>query len=447
MSSPVSLRARIEAAVRPAGWALLGGLLLMTVLRAAIHDRVGWEGFLPGESTLLMQAESLAYDLDLRYERDDFERFTARWGGDPTDLELVSARGGTPITYDRAFPYALWLAPFVRLWPTSGWAIANALLLALGAVVAARSLERGVGPAAALGVAALIFGSVGFAYVFLLGGDLLRWIAAVLAFACISAGGWLGAGVLLSLACGLEPLDSVLVLAAVVLAAGDGLGSRAGRLVLGLVAGLALQLGVLAWAAGGSVLAPGSHCRFTPSTGFPLVDFPAEEWIATAARLDVLVAQAAPEAAGASHGSFGRRLLALLLGQNVGLVPYFPALLLLLPAAGRNRSSAALALAVLVWVAAVTLLRPFDFWGGDGAALGNRLFLPLYGALWWLPVRRPRLSWGLAAGLVACLTLLPLWQAPAAAPIEPETGYRHVSSLARRLLPWEDGQRFLPIAE
>ena len=84
-----------------------------------------------------MQAESLANDLDLAYTRQDFHRAVLARHGEPPDLELASGSGGRRITYDRPFAYALWMAPFLRVWPEKGFAVANFLLF-----VFCRTLRR-----------------------------------------------------------------------------------------------------------------------------------------------------------------------------------------------------------------------------------------------------------------------------------------------------------------
>ncbi len=74
--------------------------------------------------------------------------------------------------YGKPSSYSLFIAPFIRLSPTRGAAVANALLLALAACVAARALHHRIGPTAPLWVAVWVFASVVFAYVFWVHSDL-----------------------------------------------------------------------------------------------------------------------------------------------------------------------------------------------------------------------------------------------------------------------------------
>jgi hypothetical protein len=106
---------RAAPALRRASWAVLGGLLFALLAGAATFDRGAWPGLVGDEATYLMQAESLAFDLDLTYERRDYDRFVARHGRLPDGLILQKARDVAAPTFGKPALYALWLAPFVRL--------------------------------------------------------------------------------------------------------------------------------------------------------------------------------------------------------------------------------------------------------------------------------------------------------------------------------------------
>ncbi len=276
-------------ATRYAGWALLASLLAVTLLGAAVYDRTDWSSRLGGEATYLMQARSLAEDLDLEYTRADFDRMLLDDLGNPADLALVSGNGGLRITFDRPFPYALYLAPWLKLWPQRGFAVANALLLALVSIFAARVLERRIGPWAAAWVTVLVFGSVLFAYVFLATGDLFLFAVTLLAFGLLARAEppaeetaarpwpWLAAGALLAIPAATDALYAVLGLAALFMVPERRRDRGAARfaLILGFLGSITLQA-VAGWWAGGGLLGLGaSSFRFTPQAGFPLVDFTA----------------------------------------------------------------------------------------------------------------------------------------------------------------------------
>ncbi len=442
-----------------AGWTLLGSLLAATLAGAAFYDRTGWPGHLAGEATYLMQARSLADDFDLTYTRADFDRMLLADRGNPTDLALTSGSRGRRIAFDRPFPYAVYLAPFLKLWPRHGFAVANALLLTLVCVFAARTLERRLGPWGAPAVALLAFGSVVFAYVFLATGDLFLFAVTLAAFCLLVQGkpeepgagtgiAWrsAAAGALLAIPAATEPPYAVLGLAAFF--ALRGADRRVGRpaLAAGFLAGVAV-LAVAGWWAGGGLFGLGaSSFRFTPQTGYPLVDFTAAEWPQTVRRLGALYFDGAPRFSwGLDPLLWLWNGLYLVAGRSIGLVPYF-APLLLIAAGASSATRRPLLLGAAAWALGIVVLQPFNVYGGEGA-VANRLFLPVYGALWVLAEAGHRRRAALAtasAAVLAALFLWPLWTSPWSYPIDGERGYRHVTSLARRVLPFESSQRPMP---
>jgi len=92
-------------------WAVLGLLLAATLAGALTFDRRSWPGQVGDEATYLMQAQSLAWDFDLRYSRRDYDRFVAQWGTKPDGLILQSGDGGRTLVYAKPASYALWISP------------------------------------------------------------------------------------------------------------------------------------------------------------------------------------------------------------------------------------------------------------------------------------------------------------------------------------------------
>jgi hypothetical protein len=488
----VSAAARRLASVRGLSWLVLAGLLAATLAGAATFDPGTWPSLVGDEATYAMQAESLAFDGDLGYERGDYDRFVAHRGRAPDGLILQKAPGGERLAFGKPPLYALWLAPFVRLAPVRGPAVANALLLALAAVAAARCLERWVGAAAALWVAVATFGSVAFAYVFWVHADLFLLSAVALGLSLVwrgepatALGGgrsadlyeppegtaeaasrwrplarWAAAGALLAVAGAYRPFYLALSAPAAVAAWGEGRrggpggGARAGALAAGALALLA-AVALLQVAAGGTWTAYGGERQgFYAHTGFPAVDFPATEWRRSVERWGntswVFPGALGDLTATADPALWGWNSLYFLAGRNVGVLPYFLPLLLFFAAFSPRRGRWLLPLAVLVAAAGFLLVRPFNFYGGGGA-IANRYFLPLYPALWFVAGRAPagpggdrrRAAGALLLAALAAPLLLPLWRAPRGFPIDAEGRYRHVSSLAR-FLPYETTQSHLP---
>jgi hypothetical protein len=454
------------------GWAVLVLLLLATLVAALFFDRAGRPALVGDEATYAMQAASLVWDFDLAYDRADYDRFVAHWGGPPDGLILQTRDGGAHITYGKPPLYAMAVAPFVRVAPVRGAVIANALLLALAALLAARSLRHHVGPAAPLWVAAFVFASVTFAYVFWVHADLFLLTTTVAGFAVAYGGArsrtgpmpdiyedeghttagrafgrWFLAGLLISVAGAFRPFYLALLLPALLAARGDDDGRRRAR-VLGLLAGALVLLalsGAFQWVSGGHWSGYGGERQgFYPRTGYPDVDFPRTEWQQSIRRWgNTSWLQMEAYEPRLSGKLLGWDTLYFLAGRNIGVLPYFLPLILGFAAFRRERGRGALLLAVALAVVCFFLVRPFNFYGGGGA-IANRYFLPLYGALWFLAARPAKPGWAVAVTALAAPFLYPLWLHPTAFPIGPDGRYVHVSPVAQRILPYETTQSHIP---
>lgn len=417
------------------------------------------------ESTYLMQAESLLHDGDLAYTQTDYERHYLERYGAPTDLHLATGSEGRKITFDRPLFYALWTAPFLALRPNTGFAFGNVLLLTLCLVWAVRRL----GPESAAGLALLVFTSAAFAHVFFAAGDLFLFCLSLTAFVLISSpvqdtstnrdGGaptprlvFVGA-ILLALVVTTEPVTwPLLLIYLFALPRVDGLNLRTAAL-MGCFIGF-FVLGVLFWWNGGGLGFFGtSRMRFTPETGFPLVDFAAPQWRTQVAQLSALHWEGALKL----DWGFDLRLWAwnvvnLWLGQSFGLLPYFlPVFTLLLLSKGNAAGRRAWLLGVAVWMLVLLVFRPFDLSGGE-STVGNRLFLPFaaasvvaWGGAWRRLPKLPTLPVAFVFLTVLGAPFLGrLWLAPGAYPVQPGEGYRYPTSVAKALLPYEISQRPMP---
>jgi hypothetical protein len=468
----------VNLRLHQSGWTVLGGLLLATLAGTFLFDRAGRPSLVGDEATYAMQAASLAWDFDLAYSRADYERFVSHWGGPPDGLILQSGDGGARITYGKPFLYALAIAPFVRVAPVRGGLIANVVYLAAAAALAAWSLRRRLGDSAPLWVAVFLYASVAFAYAFWVHADLflLATTAAGLALAygtrsdrsvrLVRSDGsegtlyeepnprrlflrWFLAGALLAVAGAFRPFYLALLLPAALAASFEErrrpalLGLAAGALALLLVTALGQQLSGGSWSGYG-----GERGGFYPRTGYPEVDFPASEW----SRVLRQWGNTSWLQEGGVDPSYDPKLLGwnvlyFLAGRNVGVLPYFLPLvvgfLAGFPGSGRDRGRWAIPLAVGLAVLGFFILRPFNFYGGGGA-IANRYFLPLYPALWFLAGRPLRARWAIPVVACAGLFLHPLWLHPTAFPVGEDGRYRHVGTVAERLLPYETTQSHIP---
>lgn len=386
-----------------ASWAVLIALLLALLVATLVSDRAARPPEAGDEPTYALEAASLAWDFDLRYSDEDFTRYREQWGARPPGIDLESRDGGRTQVYGRPFFHALVAAPFIRAMPQRGLRVANALLLAAAALLAAWAPKR------PLWVAVFVFASVTFSYVFLATADIFLLAVTAAGFALVYAGKkeealpsiyqgdrvwswrdlgrWLAIGMLLAIPGAYRPLYLFLLLPAVVTRK-----SRAAwtGLTLGAIGILAVAVLVHAKAGGDPLLS--SNLAFEADPGLFL-------WNA----------------------------VYFLVGRNVGILPYFLPVLLALLAARSDRW----ALGVGAALAAIGFLvaHPYDFAGFVGGE-GNRLFLPLYAALWFLAEKPVRSAWAVGIALLAAPFLLPL---------PPSIGERVES-----WLPYEATQRELP---
>lgn len=432
-------------------------LLTLSVVRT---DRTTWPFMLGDEATYMMAAESLAFDFDLRYTNSDYERFTSRWGTQP-DLILHSTDSGETLTFGKPFLYPLMLAPFVRLSPSNAPALLNLVCLLIAAGFGARVLATSQGNRAPSLVVLSVFGSLTFAHTFWAHPDLVLFCGLAIAFALLgepplradrrdgaaaARDRWaLLAGLLIGIVAAVRPLYAVALLPALA-AAGPG-ASRRSRVVAGCLAAFlvaALAQGTIsgAWTAYG-----GERRGFTAVTGYPEVDFPAGDWENHVEEYGN-VSWIRP---GALEPRLDPALLLwdgiyFLIGRNVGLLPFFLPLFLLIAHARLNRTLVAALFAVALATLFLFALRPFNFYGGAGA-LGNRYFLPFFAVFCFIPLKK--IAWRSIIGCaaVAALSLWPVWTSSSLFPLleDPDGGlrYRYSTGLTARILPHETSQKFI----
>jgi hypothetical protein len=139
-----------RAAVR-----VVGAILLFVALVAAVSVDVVKTGYgvKSDEATYVMMALSVAYDHDLTYERRDLERFVGLYHAGPSGVFLKTGKRmrvrldasppflhlvrtpdnrGDRLYFGKAFAYSVVAAPFVRLLGLNGLLVVNVLLIALG---------------------------------------------------------------------------------------------------------------------------------------------------------------------------------------------------------------------------------------------------------------------------------------------------------------------------
>ncbi|MCB1037400.1 MAG: hypothetical protein KDD47_26450, partial [Acidobacteria bacterium] len=186
----------------------------------------------------------------------------------------------------------------------------------------------------------------------------------------------------------------------------------------------------------------GERQGFYSYTGFPGVELPADTLRGEGKDRNATWLRPQTLAVGFDVQQSAWNLLYFLVGRHVGVLVYFLPLLLALAAFREGEGRWAILVAVALSLGAFFYLKSFNFWGG-GDALANRYFLPLYPALWFVTARSRPASWPVAAFALAAPFLLPLWSDPWGFPRTEQSGYRHVSTVAQRWLPYETTQSHL----
>lgn len=482
---------------------VLWALLLALAAAAAVFDPSDWPYTVGDEGVYAMQAQSLAFDFDRRYEEADYRRYHRLTGKTPDPLILQSVDGGATLVYAKPAFYSLYLAPFVRLAPQRGPIVANFLLLVAAALLLDCLLATRVGADGSLAAAFLLFFSVTFGHVFWVHADLFYMLTTALGLCLLdpwfgggrfpsarfsaedgvpsrvahprgranpTAGGevlvrtgadprWragplhvarlVAGGALLAVAGAGRPFY-LAVLAAALLAAWPTLrqpwGRRAAAFVL---VGAVLLLTGSAWfhrMSGGAWTPYVSERQgFSSVTGYPDVDFDRERWSELlSVRGDASWVREGFLLPDLDAALLGHNVVYALIGRSIGIVPYFLPLLLACVCLRPGSRRRWLLLGVALGLLAFLIKNPYNFYGGAGA-IANRWFLPLYAACWFLIERPPSRRWLAVMSVGSALFVLPLWRTAASFPLEidPEHGarrLRYVSAAAKGLLPLETSQ-------
>jgi hypothetical protein len=463
---------------------VLAAVVIAMVGGAAALDlpRVSGGEFWGDGATYYAMAWSLAWDLDLRYEARDLERVRQEYPRGPQGLFLKRASGGVAVDgsvgfpwlrrvradegrlyYAKAFAYPLLAAPLVRLFGTRGLMVTNALVLGLSLWLGYGVLRRrGSAPQAALvAVLALLLTTVAPLYlawptpeIFGLGlitSALAAWAAGrpLLAAALFGVAGYLKPpNVLMAVPLGLDPLLP---------RAGERLLSERLLRRVAEATGRALVIaGTAACFYGLNAVATGERNyqggeRKTFYGRFPFdasgATFDGSGFWMTTNRLGPLVEGSDEGQISARTGpardpreipeSFAWNLAYFWVGRFGGALPYFfpavAALALFLLAGSRDRSAwLALVAVVLSWLAYIWIIP--DNWYGGGGTVGNRYFLSLLPAFFFLlPTRRERPV--AALGVVgAAIFLAPILASPVVSSLRPGD---HATRGVFRLLPAE----------
>ena len=390
---------------------LITGLIAIVGVAAALSlDAVESGGGVKGdEATYVMMALSAAEDGDLRYERQDLNRFYRVYGSGPEGLFLKRNPELEPndvLFFGKAFLHAVLAAPFVRFAGLNGLLALNVLLLACCFLAAYTFLAASCPNRVALTFTLAFLGaSITPLYVVWLSPEILNFSLVV--FACFL---WLYKEVAPP---GRGPISSRLTGPGTDLAAMALLGlavySKPPHLALaapivtlclwrrqfkrGLAAGTVLALvtagffGVNALITGEFNYQGGDRRTFySAGTGFPFehgARFEAGIPVSTnEVQFDEPLTRIESVVVLVLNGGY------FLVGRHFGLIPFFfPGVVAIGCALARWRSMEAWRVLTLIALggAAVILLILLPYsWSGGGGPLGNRYFLSFYGAMVFL---------------------------------------------------------------
>jgi 4-amino-4-deoxy-L-arabinose transferase-like glycosyltransferase len=415
------------------------------------------------ENNWIIQSQSLAYDRNLSFDERDIIRWEQLdWKFTPTVRGVFFRSGSHGYGIAKPYGYAVWLAPFVRVFGAgNGIAAGNAALLtALLAVALAILRTRLVGVAVPLLAGAFTFASYVYFYAFTTSIDL--FLAFVTGVGCL--------GFLLAWK-HRSPWWAALGAAATAFALGDRvtvgfallpalavvlirLGGWRQRVAVGAVGVIAFALTVFPylWYSDFNSVSPYARPRFHTSTsGVPWAT-PVEEWRAT---LSPTAGQSTKPSHFTPSGVWTRITRApddvpestayFFVGRHTGLLTFLPLAFISFVLAAvwwrrLDRIGWGLLIGVLVYVGLYLVVYTNNYYGG-GHSLGNRYFLQIAPVmLGVLAVLRPsaRAALAITASCVV-LSLAFLWPHHA----EPETAYLHIdrTSAVQELLPFEHNQR------
>lgn len=420
-----------ESNATPFGAALAGLILLIIAIAAAVSiDVVRTAYDIKGdESTYVAMTLSVAYDGDLSYQRRDLERFWGLYKQGPEGIFLkrgkqfrMRVRATPPFVrvyndtqeprtdrlyFAKAMAYAIAAAPFVRVFGMNGFLVFHVILLAIACACGYRFLAATSPPAAALAFVLAFFGaSVVPVYLVFLTPEIFNLVLVFVAYFLwlykevtrpasrflFGPGSEVAAAVLLGVAAYMKPTNAPLAVPLVLFLWWR---RRWGR---GFAVGLAFAL-----ATGGlffcNALVTGEFNyqggdRSTFYGRFPFDGSPRDAWDTRA-----LVTTNDSDAAvvlepGELVNRFGNNVEYFLVGRHFGFVPYFfPGVVALACWAfsrGRFAAWRVLNLAGVIVSAVVLLLFLPYTWSGGGGPPGNRYFLSVYPALFFLV---PPLTW------------------------------------------------------
>lgn len=429
--------------------------LLLALVGAALAPAERPFAIKGDEATYVAMALSVAYDHDLRYTPIDLHRFEEMFGTGPVGIFLQKTQppSSPGIAFGKPFVYAVVAAPFVRAGGLRGLLFLNLLLLEAIVWMAWMFASTRMGPTSAFVLAiAFVFASILGLYAVwrtpevlntaLVFGGYFLWLYKYVAPESVARRDpWLThpatdyvAAALLGLATFSKPPNALLVVPLVV----SLIARRRWRLTFATaIVFLLFSAGAFGanWLNSGELNYQGGERR-TFADHFPFSDRTMvfdQGWKSSTNETDA-ESLLAPSV---FFPLFEHNSVYFLVGRDAGLLPYFfPGVVICVGWLARPHAwkswQVLMFLTLLATVVVLLALAP-DTWNGGGGPPGNRYFLSLYPALFFLlPAGASR--WTPLAALLGFIVTAPLLAHPHAASYEP---WHNVEHGIPRLLPTE----------
>ncbi len=390
---------------------------LLLALRFPV-EKVQSHSFFDDEAIYYMMSYSLAFDLDLKYDKGDLLRFSRLYGGLPQGIFLKKNEGG--IFFAKSFAYPLAVAPFVRVFGNRGFFVLASLLLLMDLLIIYSFAKERFSPATSLGISlGILFLSVMWTYFFWISTEFFNFSLALLvlylAFKREGLPSLLLASFLLGYLTFSKPTNSLYALPAIGL---HFFSFRWRRMLRALLMGVVFLLSTAAFFGANRAMTGEWNYMGGERRSF-YYHFPLESKDFSFSQGNLMSAKDYWQRFYLTPKIFFLNLYYYFFGRFSGMLIYFlPAFLIFIAFRGGGLKPWLLFASIVIGIVSSVALMPDNFIGGGGC-LGNRYFpnfYPLFIAL--IPHVR---AWFKKPLWIAPLFLYPVYLAPLTSSSFPST--------------------------
>ncbi len=390
---------------------------LLLALRFPV-EKVQSHAFFDDEAIYYMMTYSLAFDLDLKYEKKDLLRFSRLYGGLPQGIFLKKNERG--IFFAKSFAYPLAAAPFVRLFGNRGFFVLASLLLLMDLLIIYSFARERFSPAASLGISlGMLFLSVMWAYSFWISTEFFNFslglLILYLGFKRKGTASLLLASFLLGYLAFSKPTNSLYALPVIGL---QFFSFRWRKIAKALLMGIVFLLSTVAFFGANKAMTGEWNYMGGERRSF-YYHFPLESKDFSFRQGNLMSSKDYWQRFYLTPKIFLLNLYYFFFGRFSGMLIYFlPAFLILIAFRGGGLKPWLLFVSIIIGIASSVALMPDNFIGGGGC-LGNRYFpnfYPLFIAL--IPHVR---TWFKKPLWITPLLLYPVYLAPLTSSSFPST--------------------------